>query len=353
MRTIYLIRHAHPDFPLKAHMCLGLTDTPLGALGRMQACLLGESFRDKALSAVFASPLTRCRQTAAPLGLPIRTEEALAEQNMGPWDGLDFDAIREGWPEVYARRAAEPLLVPPGAETLYEVRERVVPALHRCLEDSEGDIAVIAHASVMQAILAQLGGVPLEESRSLRPPYCGVAVIRDGAPLRLMERKEAPCPPLTPRLAEKLLRAAAPGEIVEAHCRAVASEALRIAEALPLPLDRELLVSAALLHDAARGEPQHAMLGAAWLRELGYPRAAELVEQHHDLKTEALDEAAILFLSDKCVREDRRVSIGERFAESAKRCRTDEARAAHARRFSRARAVQAEINTLCGYELVP
>ena len=81
-RTIYLIRHGHPDFPLGAHMCLGRTDTPLGALGRMQACLLGKELGDKDLS-VFTSPLTRCRQTAAPLGGEAVPVPDLAEQNMG------------------------------------------------------------------------------------------------------------------------------------------------------------------------------------------------------------------------------------------------------------------------------
>ena len=352
MRRVYLIRHAHPDFPLHAHMCLGRTDTPLGPLGRMQACLLGESFRDKAVSAVFSSPLTRCRETATPLGLPIRTVDTLAEQDMGPWDGLDFDTIRERWPELYARRAIEPLLVPPGAETLYEVHKRVLPALFRCLEESEGDIAVVVHASVMQAILAELCGIPLEESRGLRPPYCGVAVLEADETLRLQALPLAPCPPLTPLLAEQLLLAAAPGERVTAHCRAVASESMRIAEALPLPLDRELLVSAALLHDAARGEPHHAALGAAWLNELGYSEAAALISQHHDLKTDALDEAAILYLADKCIREDLRVSVEERFRDSAVRCRTDEGCAAHARRYAQAQTIRQRINSLCGYELV-
>ena len=251
-----------------------------------------------------------------------------------------------------ARRAIEPLLVPPGAETLYEVHKRVLPALFRCLEESEGDIAVVVHASVMQAILAELCGIPLEESRGLRPPYCGVAVLEADETLRLQALPLAPCPPLTPLLAEQLLLAAAPGERVTAHCRTVASESMRIAEALPLPLDRELLVSAALLHDVARGEPHHAALGAAWLNELGYSEAAALIAQHHDLKTDALDEAAILYLADKCIREDLRVSVEERFRDSAVRCRTDEGCAAHARRYAQAQTIRQRINSLCGYELV-
>ena len=79
MKRIYLIRHGHPDFPLGAHVCLGRTDLPLGPLGRMQACLLGEAFGPQSLEDVFSSPLRRCRDTAAPLGKPLRLVDELAE----------------------------------------------------------------------------------------------------------------------------------------------------------------------------------------------------------------------------------------------------------------------------------
>lgn len=351
MRRIYLIRHGHPDFPLNAHMCLGRTDTPLGRLGRMQATLLGEELREKKL-AVFSSPLTRCRETAAPLGGEASLVPALAEQDMGPWDGLDFGEIKRRWPDLYARRGDEPLLVPPGAETLEQVRQRVLPALRDCLDRSEDNLAVAAHASVIQAILAEVCGVPLEESRPLRPPYGSYTVLGFDGALHRERAAALPRPALTRALADRLLQAAAPGERVEAHCRAVAAESLRIARALPWDLDTELLASAALLHDIARGEEDHARLGAAWLRELGCDGAAAIVGQHHDLLGEKIDEAAVLFLADKCVREDRRVTIGERFAESEARCRTPEAKAAHARRLEAALRVRDEINRICGQAVV-
>ena len=352
MRTIYLIRHGHPDFRLNAHVCLGRTDMPLGPLGRMQACLLGEELREAELAAVYASPLKRCRETAAPLGGAPIFEAALAEQNMGPWDGLDFTVIREKWPELYERRAAEPLLVPPGAETLEQVRQRVVPAVDRCLQNSSGDIAIVAHASVIQALLAEVCGIPLEESRPLRPPYGSYARLGYDGALHLQEEKRLPRLPLTWKLAEKLLAVADPGDRVVAHSRAVAGEALRIAQALPLSLDRELLQSAALLHDVARREPEHARLGGAWLRELGFDRAAGLVEQHHDLRGDVLDEAAVLYIADKCVREDERVPLDRRFAESEKRCTTREAGEAHARRLAAAKSIQERVNTLCGRQII-
>ena len=352
MRTVYLIRHGHPDFALNAHVCLGRTDTPLGPLGRMQACLLGESLRDSQLTAVYSSPLMRCRETAAALSQTPKLLDTLAEQDMGPWDGLDFAEIREKWPELYDRRAKEPLLVPPGAETLEEVMRRVVPAVERCLRDSAGDVAIVTHASVIQTLLARVCGIPLEESRPLRPPYGTWTRLRYDGELRLDEQKMLPELPLTPELAEKLLEAAAPGERVMAHSRAVAAEALRIARALPASLDEELLYSAALLHDIARRESEHARLGAAWLRELGYPRAAELVEQHHNLRSGELDEAAVLYIADKCVQEDGRVSLEQRFAGSEKRCDTAEAKAAHARRLAAARSIRERVNGLCGRQII-
>ena len=129
-------------------------------------------------------------------------------------------------------------------------------------------------------------------------------------------------------------------------------EALRIARALPLELNLELLESAALLHDLARGEKDHASLGAAWLRELGYEDAAALVGQHHDLKSRTPDEAAILYLADKCVQEDRRVTLEERFAGSESRCRTAEAKKAHRARLLAALALRDEINRICGKTVV-
>ncbi|MBR5093945.1 MAG: histidine phosphatase family protein [Oscillospiraceae bacterium] len=351
MRRVYLVRHGHPDFPLDAHMCLGRTDTPLGPLGRMQAVLLGEKAQDAILTAVFCSPLIRCRETAAPLGLAPTIVPALAEQDMGPWDGLDFDTIRRDWPELYARREREALLVPPGAETLEQVSARVLPAFRACLAQSQGDIAVVAHASVIQAILAELTGTPLEESRSLRPPYGSYAVL-EGEPLTVSKLEQLPRPQMCPGLARKLLAAAAPGERVEAHCRAVAAEAERIAFSLILRYDMRQLLSAALLHDVARKEKDHAAVGARWLWDLGYRDIAGLILEHHDLKGDGMDEHAILYMADKCILEDRRVTLSERFAASESRCTTPEARAAHAARRDAAFRMRDRINELHGSTLI-
>ena len=355
MRRITLVRHAHPDYPVGAHVCLGRTDLPLAPVGRMQGVLLEESLGDCHFTAVYSSPLMRCRETASHLCDSPVIEPSLSEQDMGPWDGLDFSVIQRDWPELYARRADEPLLVPPGAEPLAAVQARVMSALRNILSKSDGDIAVVAHASVIQGILASVLACPLEESRPLRLNCASYTVLNaEGGRLTVGQSAVSPAADLCPALAGRLLDAAAPGSKVEQHCRAVAAEALRLADALSgfVSIDRNLLVCSALLHDIARSEPDHAYTGAKWLRLLGFPDAAAVVEQHHDWSGSDPDEAALLFLADKCVQEDRRVSLDERFAASACRCRGEKAFAAHERRRQAAFRLRDLVNALCGYELI-
>ena len=344
MRRIYLIRHAHPDFPIGERWCVGgRTDLPLNALGRMQAALLPSMPELRGLRAVFCSSLSRARETALPICPAPRVIAGLEEQDMGLWDGLSFQEIRARFPALYEARENDPSQLPEGAESIEAVRFRMRSALRRCLYESEGDIAVVSHRTALASLIGH---------RELLL-HGSVSVLRcDGDRFDLDAVGIRPRPSLTPALAEKLLSAAAPGERVEAHCRAVAAEALRIAQALPLELDRELLVSSALLHDVARREKGHALSGAAWLRELGYDKAAKITAQHHDWQGEVIDEAAVLFLSDKCVQEDRRVTLAERFAGSEARCSTPEAKAAHAARFETAQRLRGEINALCGKTVV-
>ena len=350
MRTIFLVRHGRPDFPLGTRMCLGRTDLPLGALGRMQACRTARWLTAAQGLPVFSSPLRRAAETAQFFTQRYTTIPDLREKDGGDWDGLDFDEIRRRWPELYAARGADPTIPIPNAEPAEAVRARAVSALGEAMRRTDGDLLIAAHSFVIRAIL---GALDTPDALRQDIPHASVTTLtEDGGAMRVVRIGQTPDLPLTPALADALLTAAASGARIEAHCRAVAREALRIADALPAALDRDLLESAALLHDVARAEDRHAETAAAWLRELGYGRAAALIGLHHDHDGQTLDEAAILFLADKCVTEDRVVPLETRFENSASRCRTEEARAAHARRYAAARALKMSINELCRTEVV-
>ena len=93
-------------------------------------------------------------------------------------------------------------------------------------------------------------------------------------------------------------------------------------------IDVEDLTAAALLHDITKMEglysgENHAKTGADLLRQLGYPRIADIVEQHVILKenevNERITEEEILNYSDKRVRHDTIVTLRERYDDLMKR----------------------------------
>lgn len=357
MRKIYLIRHGKPDVPEGVRICLGSTDLPLGGLGRLQAVLIGAALESAEISAVYCSRLLRSRQTAEFIGMPATQLPGLEEMDAGEWDGLTFDEIRFRWPELYALRGRDASVSPPGAESRESGQKRFLAAVSRALADSSGDIAVVAHASVMQTLLCTALGLSLERARSIKVPYGSVSLLTyaDGH-FSVLDLGVLPHPHLDAALCARLQKAAAIPPKLSAHCEAVADEALRIARDLAEAghhLDEDLIFAAAMLHDLARAEENHAARGADLLLALGYSRIAEIVRQHHDLLDPArIDESAVVFIADKLVRGAKRVTLRERFSGSLEKCVTQEARSAHAKRYEAAISAAGKINSICGKEVV-
>ena len=129
------------------------------------------------------------------------------------------------------------------------------------------------------------------------------------------------------------------------HGRAVTAVAGTIASRLAahsVKVDLNLVLAAGLLHDVAKGQPDHAEAGASLVGGLGYPAVADVIRQHMAMSFDGrtTDEAAIVFLADKLVCKDRRVSLEERFQPSFKRfCGQPEALRGATRRYETAREI--------------
>lgn len=135
----------------------------------------------------------------------------------------------------------------------------------------------------------------------------------------------------TPAEALALLDLHNAGERGVAHARGVADASLALARALIArgqDLDLELTESAALLHDIAKGQPEHEKAGGALLAAQGCRRLAEIVAAHRDIDPAGmtrLTERELVYLADKLVRGPHRVSITQRFQEKLDRFAGDEA----------------------------
>ena len=137
---------------------------------------------------------------------------------------------------------------------------------------------------------------------------------------------------------------------VVSHCKAVSRKALQITESLhsSCRLDRALIKSAALLHDIAKAEKNHALAGFDFLLRRGYPRVAEIVLYHHNLKSEDLEnvtESTVVFYADKLICKTDEVTLEERFSRSRELCSTPEAHAAHQRQYHQALKARALIES--------
>jgi len=142
------------------------------------------------------------------------------------------------------------------------------------------------------------------------------------------------------------------------HCLAVAALSLKIGKALNkrgAGLDLDLVASGALVHDLAKGQKNHARQGAEFLRRIGLPQLADIVAAHMELPEQSGDpprEAEIVFLADKRLAGDRRVSLASRFMPRITQSGDDPAALAAARRrLSQALRIQEAIARLIGRDL--
>ncbi len=179
-KTIYLIRHAHPDYPADVEkMCLGRkNDLPLSAQGFRQAAALSCRFQNIPLEAVYASPLLRARQTAEAIAgsnRPIRILDDLIELDGGEWDGLTFDQLRERYPDSFGPHAGGGC--PPGGESDESGLARMRCALAYIAKHTQSCAAIVAHSGVNRLLLCDLAGLPLSQKKKMGQDHAAVSIL--------------------------------------------------------------------------------------------------------------------------------------------------------------------------------
>lgn len=180
MSVVYLMRHG-AIIQQRPRRFIGQTDFPLTEEGRAQAALWREPLAEVPFAAVVSSDLTRCLETAAIVlagrDLPVRREPRLREIDLGQWEGLTVDEVRERFPGDYERRGHD--LVgcrPKGGEGFGDVQARAVAAL-RDLAAIDGNVLVVAHGGVNRTLLCHALGIDLSHLFRLGQDYCRLNVL--------------------------------------------------------------------------------------------------------------------------------------------------------------------------------
>ncbi|HET6964730.1 MAG TPA: histidine phosphatase family protein [Acidimicrobiales bacterium] len=164
---LVLVRHGRTRWNAEGRF-QGWADVPLDPEGRAQSeRAAAELARDLAPERgatvrLVSSDLRRARETAAAiaaaLGVTATAERDLREVDVGAWEGLTLDEVRERFPDEYRGWAADRDVRRGGGETLAEAGLRVAGCIERLAALSPGPLVVVGHGMSLQSGLDQLAG---------------------------------------------------------------------------------------------------------------------------------------------------------------------------------------------------
>ena len=135
----------------------------------------------KRVDAVYASPLERARETAAPIaaarGLRVRTERGLLECDFGDWTGQELKALMK-LPEWSAVQRYPSGFRFPHGESFAEMQQRMVGALEKLRAAHPGGVVVaVSHADTIKAAVAHAMGTHLDLFQRIVISTCSITAI--------------------------------------------------------------------------------------------------------------------------------------------------------------------------------
>ena len=135
----------------------------------------------KKIAAIYASPLERTRETAAPiakaLNLKVKANSGLLECDFGSWTGKQLDKLRTlpEWETV--QRSPSTFRFPKG-ESFTEMQNRIVNAVDAICTNHPGQTVVcVSHADPIKAALAHATGTHIDLFQRLVVSPCSVSAV--------------------------------------------------------------------------------------------------------------------------------------------------------------------------------
>jgi len=184
MTRIILIRHGQTAWN-KVERIRGQVEIPLDETGLVQA----EATARRVVAewqplAVYCSPLQRAVQTAQPiarrLGLGIQPVPGLNDMDFGQWQGLSPEEVKARWPDLARAWLRAPHTVTfPGGESLDQVKERSMAALHQIIaRHAEEEVAIVGHTVVNRVLLCAVLGLDNSNYWRIGQETCAINVFK-------------------------------------------------------------------------------------------------------------------------------------------------------------------------------
>ncbi len=178
MGRLLLIRHGETVWN-KEGRYQGQTDIPLSPLGVHQAQRLAAHLQKETITHVISSDLSRAYETAQIIaekhGLPVVVDEGLREFCFGVWEGLTRTEIQTKYKDhYYAKQQGDDVCIP-GAETAFQVRQRVTKCISSYCQRYDGVLVFVSHGgTIRQALLAMLNE---KESKRIILNNTGISTV--------------------------------------------------------------------------------------------------------------------------------------------------------------------------------
>jgi probable phosphoglycerate mutase len=133
------------------------------------------------VDAIYASPLERTRETAAPIGKALKQrvhiDKGLLECDFGDWTGKELTALMK-LPEWSTVQRAPSIFRFPNGESFTEMQTRIVSALDRIRVAHPGGVVVcVSHADPIKAAVAHAMGTHLDLFQRIVVSTCSVSAI--------------------------------------------------------------------------------------------------------------------------------------------------------------------------------
>lgn len=161
---------------------LHLSDT-----GKQQAANAAARLSDLGktkIAAIYASPMERTQETAAPIAealeLEIQTEDGLIEADFGAWTGQDLKALMKlpEWKQVQQYPSGFRF---PDGESFGEMQLRITDTIQTLVARHRGEsIVIVSHADPIKAAVADAMGIHLDLFQRIVVGQCSISAIQYG-----------------------------------------------------------------------------------------------------------------------------------------------------------------------------
>lgn len=160
--TLLLVRHGETAANVTG-VWQGSTDGVLNSRGEIQAHAIATRLAadNPGIVAIYSSPLSRAARTAEIISQevgnpPLELTPALAEFDLGEWEGLTYEQLRHE-NRLWDLMKADPTFTPPGGESAVEFAMRLVQGFQSIAGRHPGQtVLIVSHGGAISTALAML-----------------------------------------------------------------------------------------------------------------------------------------------------------------------------------------------------